>query len=89
MRTIQIAIEKNEAMREIVEKRRRFQLTSVREFIGPLPRPIRLLNEDVREGRRGWALPYPFLGPLYRRDIVSPLPVPHHLQQYLVGMWEH
>ena len=61
MCTVQIAEEMNEAMREIIEERRRFQLTGVREFIGPLPRPIGLLNEDVREGRRVRALPSSFL----------------------------
>lgn len=32
-----IAKEMNEAMRVIIKERRRFQLTGVREFIGPLP----------------------------------------------------
>ena len=79
----------NETIRGVMAKRRSYQLTCVREFIGPLPCPIGLLDEDVREGRRIWALPSPFLDPLYKKIIVSSFPVPDHLQQYFVGMWEH
>ena len=69
-------------MRIIIEERQLFQLTSVKGFIGPLPRPIGLLGENFREGRRALALLSPFLDPLYGRDIVPPFPMPHHLQQY-------
>ena len=79
----------NEAIRETLEEQRRYQLTGIRGFICPLLRPIGLLNEDVREGRRVWALPYPFSDPLYRRDIASPFLAPHHLQQHSLGTWEH
>ena len=78
----------NRAVREMLEERRRFLLTGVRGFIGPLPRPIGLLEDSVREGRRAWALPSPFQDPLYGRDIVSPFPMTY-LPQYPVGTWEH
>lgn len=79
MCAIRIADEMNEAMREIIEERRHFQLTGIRGFIGPLPRPIGLLDGSVREGTRVWALPSPFLDSLYGRYIVSPFPVLQHL----------
>ena len=74
----------NRAVREMLEERRRFLLTGVRGFIGPLPRPIGLLEDTVREGRRAWALPSPFQDPLYGRDIVS-LFCMTYLPQYPVG----
>ena len=86
---VRFAEETNDMMREILEDRQRYQLTGVRGFIGPLLGPIGLLNEDVRDGMRIWALPSPFLYPFYGRDIVSSFPIPQHLQQYLVGTWEH
>lgn len=89
LRAVRRAEEMNEAMRVILEERRRYPLSSVRGFIGPLPRLIGLLYEDVREGSIVWAIPSPFLDPLLRRDIVSPFLVPHHLQQYPFGTWEH
>ena len=67
-------------MREIIEDRRRYQLTGVRDLIGPLPRPIGLLDEIAREAMRAWGLPSPFLDPLYGKNIVSPFPVAPHPQ---------
>ena len=89
LRAVRLVEETNKTMREIIEDRRRYQLTGVRGFIGPLPRPIGLLDERFREGRRVWAFPSPFLDPSYGRDIVSPFSVPHHSQQDPVGTWEH
>lgn len=89
LRAIKFAKEMNEMMREILEDRRRHQLTAEKGFIGPLPRPIGLLNKDVKEGRRVLALASPFLDPLYKRDIVSPFHILQHLKRYLVGIWEH
>lgn len=77
--------EMNEAIRMRLEEKSR----RVVGFIGPLARPIELLDDKVREGRRAWALPSPFLDPLYGRKIVSPFRVPSYLQQYYLGMWEH
>ena len=79
----------NAVIRGILEERRRFLLTGVRGFVGPLPRPIGLLEDSVREGRRAWALPSPFEDPLYRRNIVSPFRRPSYLPRYPVGTWEH
>ena len=73
------AQEMNEAIKEVIAERRRNQLTGVWGFIGTLPRPIGLLDESVREGRRVWALPSPFLDTLYGRDIISPFPIAPHL----------
>ena len=75
LRAIKLAEETNEIMREIIEDRWWYQLIGIKGFIGPLPRPIGLFDESVRERRRVWALPSLFLDPLYRRDIVSPFPV--------------
>ena len=86
---IRLMRETNEFMREIIEHKRRYQLTGVGGFIGPLPHPIGLLDESAREKRRVWALPSPFLDPLFGRDIVSPFPMSHRLQQSSVGTWEH
>ena len=36
-------------------------------FITRLLRPIGLLNDEVREGRRPWSLPSPFLDPLWEK----------------------
>ena len=69
------AEEMNGAIRVILEERRKYQLAHVRGFIGPLPRPIGLLDEDFRERRRVWTLDSPFLDPLFGREIVSPFPV--------------
>ena len=80
--------EVNEAIKGLPQERRE-QFTRGRRFIGPLPRPIGLLDDEVREGRRAWALSFPFLDPLYGRDIVSPFLVPSHLQNYYRGTWEH
>ena len=57
-------------------------------FIGPLLRPIRLLDDEVKEGRRPWALLSPFLDPLHERNIISPFPVLAYLRQYPLGTWE-
>ena len=89
LRSVRLAEETNDIMREIIEDRRRYQLSSVRGFIGPLPRPIGLLDESVREGSRVCDLPSPFLDPLYGRNIVAPFPVVPHLQQYHIGTFEH
>ena len=86
MRTIE---EANEAIKAPLQEKMRERLTGVVGFIGSLPRPIGLLDDEVREGRRAWAFPSPFLDPLYRRNIVSPFPVLSHLQQYFLGTWEH
>ena len=89
VRAVRRSEEMNEAIRVCLEERRRGQLTGIEGFIGPLPRLIGLLDDEVREGRRVWALPSPFLDPLYGRNIVSPFFVLSHFQQYLLGTWEH
>ena len=76
VRVVRRIEETNEAIRACLEGRRRQRLTGVVGFIGPLPRPIGLLDDEVREGRRVWALPSPFL-------------VLSHLQQHYLEMWEH
>lgn len=58
------AEEMNKATRACLEEKRRRQLIGIAGFIGPLPRPIGLLNDEVREGRRVWAKPSPFQDPL-------------------------
>ena len=79
----------NGAIRAHLQERPQERLTRVVGFIGPLPRRIGLLDDEAREGRRPWALPSPFLDPLYGRNIVSPFPVPTHLQQYPLETWAH
>lgn len=72
LRSFRLAKETNEIMRDTLEDRRRHQFTSVKRFIGPLPRPVGLLDESVREGRRVWALPSPFLHLLYGQILSLP-----------------
>ena len=78
----------NKAIRACLQERMQEILTRICGFIGLLLRPIGLLNNEVREGRRLWALPSSFLDPLYKRNIVSPFPILALLQQYYLGIWE-
>lgn len=80
--------EVNEAIRARLQERMRERLTGVMGFISPLLRPIGLLDNEVREGRRLWALTSPFLDPPCGRNTISLFPVPSHLQQYYLGTWE-
>ena len=86
MRSIE---ELNEATIAGLQERMRERLIGVVGIIGPLLRPIGLLDNEVREGKRSWTLPSSFLDPLHGRNIVSPFPVLAHLQQYYLGTWEH
>ena len=74
-------LNKSTKQSEPISKRRCGKGSHLVGFIGPLPRPIKLLDDKEKEGKRPWALPSPLLNLVYKRNIVSPFLASAHLQE--------